>query len=217
MVMATDAGRVLARLEERSARERPELDTLNAQGARYTRAAAPRLMLDVGPDVGRLLNTLVRRGRARRVVEIGGSVGYSTIWLADAVADTGGSLVTIEADAGKVAELRRNVADAGFAGMVRIEHGDAAEIVPELPYPFDVVLIDHWKDLYIREFDLVWPRLAAGGVVVADNILEPEATAEQMRAYVEHVRKVPGACSHTLPLGAGVELTIRDHAPEESW
>jgi len=109
MAMTAAAARVLARLEERSTRERPELDALNASGAGSTRAAAPRLMLDVGPDVGRFLNLLIRRTPEPRVVEIGGSVGYSTIWLADAAAATGGEVISIENDDGKVEELRRNV------------------------------------------------------------------------------------------------------------
>jgi len=91
-------------------------------------------------------------------------------------------------------------------------HGSADAVVRELPGPFDIVLIDHWKDLYIREFDLVWPKVRPGGAVVADNILVPAATADRMRAYVEHVRNVPGACSLTLPLGDGVEVTTRTFA-----
>jgi predicted O-methyltransferase YrrM len=71
------------------------------------------------------------------------------------------------------------------------------------------VLIDHWKALYVREFDLVWPKLRRGGVVVADNILAPEATLAEMRAYVAHVREVSDGCSFTLPLGQGIEMTYR--------
>jgi predicted O-methyltransferase YrrM len=200
---------VLARLEERSRREETELRELNARGAKWTRAAAPRLMLDVGPDVGRFLNILVRAACARMVVEVGGSVGYSTIWLAEAVADTGGQVVSIEPDSGKAEELRDNLAAAGLLEHVRIESESAHLVIPELPGPFDLVLIDHWKDLYIREFDLAWPRLRAGGLIVADNILEPAATAAQMRSYLAHVRDVPDARSYTIPLGDGVELTSK--------
>jgi predicted O-methyltransferase YrrM len=198
---------VLARLEERSRQEATELQALNDRGAEWTRAAASRLMLDVGPDVGRFLNILVRAASARMVVEVGGSVGYSTIWLAEAVADTGGQVVSIEPDPGKVAEMRDNLAAAGLLEHVRIERESAHLVIPELPGPFDIVLIDHWKDLYIREFDLAWPKLRAGGLIVADNILRPAATAAQMRSYVAHVRGVPQARSYTLPLGHGVELT----------
>ncbi|WP_206797394.1 O-methyltransferase [Amycolatopsis sp. MtRt-6] len=209
MILSATADAVLDRLENRSREERPELDELNSRGARWTREAAPRLMLDVGPDVGRLLNILVRTSGAQHVVEIGGSVGYSTIWLASAVAETGGLVVSIETDDGKVQQLLKNVEEAGLQDYVEVAHGSADTVLTDLAGPFDLVLIDHWKDLYIREFDLVWPKIRPGGLVVADNILEPAATAERMRAYVEHVRSKPDACSYTVPLGDGIEITSR--------
>lgn len=209
MLTSATAAEVLARLDKRSASERSELEALNAKGASFTREAAPRLMLDVGADVGKFLNILARTTSAKRAVEIGGSVGYSTIWLAAAMAATGGEVVSIEPDQGKVAELSRNLEDAGLLPYVRIIPESAHIALPQLSGPFDIVLIDHWKDLYIREFDLAWPKVRAGGVVIADNILQPAATAAQMRAYQEHVRSLPDSCSETLPLGDGVEVTVR--------
>lgn len=210
MTVAVEVQQVLTELEERSRRERPELDALNAQGAGATRAAAPRLMLDVGPDVGRLLNLLARVLDARHVVEVGGSSGYSTVWLAEAVATTGGRVTSIEIDAGKSEEQRRNLVAAGLLDHVDLVVADALEVIPGLPDgSVDLVLIDHWKDLYVRDFDLVWPKVREGGVVVADNILLPEATLAQMQAYVEHVRGAPGAVSYTVAVGDGIELTHR--------
>ncbi|MEO6503183.1 MAG: class I SAM-dependent methyltransferase [Jatrophihabitantaceae bacterium] len=206
-VPTSTAAGVLATLEERSRREQAELDRLNSIGAGATRAAAPGLMLDVGPDVGRLLNALVRIVGAKQVLEIGGSVGYSTIWLADAAAAVGGRVVSVEPDPGKAAQLRDNVAAAGFADQVEVLQEDIADVLPRLSGPLDLVLIDHWKDLYVREFDAVWPLVRTGGVVIADNVLLPEATRPQMRDYQEHVQAAVGAYSLTLPLGDGVELT----------
>lgn len=206
---STTAAGVLATLEERSRREQAELDRLNRIGAAATRAAAPNLMLDVGPDVGRLLNALVRIVGAKQVLEIGGSVGYSTIWLADAAADVGARVLSVEPDPGKAEQLRRNVAAAGLADHVEVFEQDAAEVIPRLSGPLDLVLIDHWKDLYVREFDAVWPLIRTGGLVVADNVLLPEATRPRMQAYQEHVQATAGAYSLTLPLGDGVELTWR--------
>lgn len=203
------AADVLVTLEDRSRNERAELDRLNSIGAAATRAAAPQLMLDVGPDVGRLLNALVRIIGAKQVLEIGGSVGYSTIWLADAAAALGGHVISTETDPGKAEQLRNNVKAAGLADHVEVLQEDAATVIPRLSGEFDLVLIDHWKDLYIREFDAVWSRVRTGGVVVADNVLLPEATRPQMQAYQDHVRAAEAAYSFTLPLGAGVELTWR--------
>ncbi|GAA1931283.1 O-methyltransferase [Streptantibioticus ferralitis] len=207
--MTPEMSRVLARLEHRSEGERAELERLNAAGAGHTRAAAGQLMLDVGPDVGRLLAMLVRCRTNPTVVEVGSSVGYSTIWLADAVRAAGGRVHSIEPDTGKVAQARDNLAEAGLAEYVEVIEGTAADVLPRLPGPYDVVIIDHWKDLYIPDFDLAWKQVAVGGVVVADNILVPQATRGLMGEYVKHVRSVPGAWSQTLPLGDGVEVTIR--------
>ncbi|WP_437787719.1 O-methyltransferase [Sorangium sp. So ce1097] len=200
---------VLARLEDRSIREQRELAELNDKGARFVREAASRFMLDVGVEVGKLLNLLARSLGARRVIEIGGSVGYSTLWFAEAVRSTGGRVVSFEIDPGKVALMRENLADAGLLEHVEIIDDDASKHLPSLEGPFDLVLIDHWKDLYIRDFDLAWPRVRRGGLVVADNILHPASTLEAMQAYVSHVRAAPGARSFTLSAGNGVEITAR--------
>lgn len=209
MSMEPRVAAALERLEQRSKQEQRELSELNTKGAQFVREAAGRFMLDVGVDVGRLLNVLVRALGARRVVEIGGSVGYSTLWLAEAAKATGGRVVSFEIDAHKVEQMRQNLSDAGLLEQVEIIGEDASLHLPSLEGPFDLVLIDHWKDIYIRDFDLAWPKVRRGGIVVADNILAPAATSAQMQAYVAHVRAVPGARSSTLPLGQGIELTQR--------
>ena len=200
---------VLHRLDDRARTEATELDALNALGPEHVRAAAARLMLDVGPEVGALLNVLVRCSGARRIVEVGGSIGYSTIWLAEAASATGGTVVSIEPDEAKLAEQRENLAAAGLAGHVRQVAAAAEDVLPTLDAPFDLVLIDHWKALYVDAFEGAWPRLRRGGLVVADNVLRPEATIDEMRRYIAHVRAVPDAVSVTLDVGDGVELTCR--------
>ena len=200
---------VLGRLDERAHAEAEELDLLNAIGPERVRAAAGRLMLDVGPEVGTLLNVLVRATRARRVVEVGGSVGYSTIWLAEAVGGTGGIVISIEPDEGKLAEQRENLEAAGLADRVQQVAEPAEDVLPGLEGPFDLVLIDHWKALYVDAFDAAWPRVRPGGLVVADNVLRPEATRDEMQRYIAHVRALPDALSVTLDVGDGVELTCR--------
>ena len=201
---------VLDKMEARSATEQALLEELRARGVDQVREAAPRLMLDVGRDTGLFLNLIARTQRARRIVEVGGSVGYSTIWLADAVrASGGGVVISLEVDAEKIREQRSYLEAAGVVAEVEQICGDAAKVLPELDGPFDLVLLDHWKDLYVREFDLVWPKMRVGGVVLADNVLIPKAVAEEMRAYTAHVRSKPDARSLTVPVGMGVEMTCR--------
>lgn len=214
MRMASAVLEVLARLEQRSNSERPELERLNSIGAKATRAAAAGLMLDVGPEVGRLLNALARIVDARNVLEVGGSIGYSTVWIAEALSCTGGHAVSVEPNQAKADQLRANLVAAGVDKFVDVVVDDAAAVVGHLAEPLDLVLIDHWKDLYVREFDAIWPKLRTGGVIVADNVLRPAATADLMRAYIDHVNAVPGAYSFTLDIGDGVELTWRTRSRE---
>ncbi|WP_079194341.1 O-methyltransferase [Streptomyces sp. CB02923] len=203
---------VLTKLEERSLKEQRELETLRAQGGTALRDRAGSFMLDVGPDVGQLLNTLVRATAARTVVEVGGSVGYSTLWLAEAVRATGGRLYSIEVDPGKQAEQRDNVAEAGLADVVELTTLEAPALVPTLTGPVDLVLLDHWKELYVRDFDACWPALRPGGLVLADNILVPKKNAEVIAAYRRHVGGVPDARSQVLKIGDGVEFTVKREA-----
>jgi predicted O-methyltransferase YrrM len=168
-----------------------------------------RLMLAVGPDTGRFLNTLLGAIQARRALEIGGSMGYSTIWQAEALERTGGSLITLEAVPSKVEILKRRIAQAGLEQTVQVLAGDARTILPTLPGPFDLVLIDAWKDDYPTYFDLVFPKLRVGGLIVADNITRPSPPSQGILEYLRKVRSHPGAQTQLIPIGSGLELTIR--------
>lgn len=202
---------VLRGLHERALADDEEAKGIvRAGGPAAFRAAASRFVLPIGPDVGRFLHLLVRCLGATRILEVGGSMGYSTIWLALAARHTGGTVTSIESDAGKVAQQRENLARAGMADRVRQVPAPSDAVLPTLPGPFDLVLLDHRKELYVRDFNLVWPKVRQGGVVVADNILNPPFSAADAARYVDHVRSCPGANSFTLPLGDGIEVTRRD-------
>lgn len=168
-----------------------------------------KLMLAVGPDTGKLLNTLIQATSAKRVLEIGGSMGYSTIWQAEAVERNGGTLTTLEAVPSKVEVLRRRVAQAGLETTVTIIAGNALEVLPRLEGPLDFVLIDAWKADYPAYFELVFPKLAAGGLIVADNITYPAPPDAGITEYVKKARSHPHAQSQLLPVGSGLELTIK--------
>lgn len=164
-------------------------------------------LLAVGPDTGALLNALAKATGARHVLEIGTSHGYSTLWLAEAMAHTGGKVTTIELHEGKAEFAKQHVAKAGLSAYVDVLVGDALAILRTLGAPIDFVLIDLWKDLYIPCFDLVYPKLAAGALVVADNMLQPEHVREQASAYREHVRSTAHMTSILLNVGSGLELS----------
>ncbi len=200
---------VLRALEARSRRERAEVEALRAAGGRALRDRTASFMLDVGPEVGLFLNTLVRSTRARTVLEVGGSVGYSTLWLAEAVRTTGGRLYSIEPVAAKQHEQRANLKAAGLEGVVELTSLEAPELVAGLPVPLDLVLLDHWKELYVRDFGACWPALSPGGLIVADNILAPRKNAALISEYRQHIGRLPDAQSQVVAIGAGLELTVK--------
>lgn len=191
------------------------LQELEAQRTQSTEHIAPsglrdrdRLMLAVGPETGQFLNTLIRATRATRVLEIGGSMGYSTLFQAEAVEANGGQLTTLEAYPAKAEILRARVAQAGLERTVRVIEGDALKVIPELEGPFDFVLVDAWKADYPKYFELVLPKLVVGGLILADNITFPEPDAG-IREYVRIARSHPEAQSQLLAIGSGLELTVR--------
>jgi predicted O-methyltransferase YrrM len=167
------------------------------------------LMLAVGPESGRFLNTLLRGIGAKLALEIGGSMGYSTLWQAEALEHTGGRLITLEAVSSKVEILRENIRRAGVENTVEVRAGDARELIRSLPGPFDFVLIDAWKEDYPTYLELVFPKLRVGGLIVADNITRPSPPDQGITSYLERVRSLPNAQSQLIPIGSGLELTVK--------
>lgn len=172
-----------------------------------------RYLLHVGEDVGRFLHALVIGRRAQRIIELGTSYGYSTLFLADAARQTGGRVVTLDLSAKKQAEARAQLDRVGLADHVEWRTGDALEQLAQLDGPFDFVLLDLWKELYVPSLDLIYPKLANGGVIAADNILLPEVVRPQAAAYRAAVRARPDLETMLLPIGQGIELTCRNPWP----
>ena len=159
--------------------------------------------LAVGPESGRLLFALVAPNAGCEVLEIGGSRGYSTIWLAAAARILGGRVVSLEQDERKIAAWRANIADAGLEEWAELVEGDAGETLPALEDGFDVVFLDAWKDDYEAYFEIARTKLEPGGVVVADNV----STDSTVRAYAERRQADPTVVSVTVPIGYGLEVT----------
>jgi predicted O-methyltransferase YrrM len=164
-------------------------------------------LLPVGPATGQLMNILVKEARAHTILEIGTSHGYSTVWLAEAARATGGKVITLDVHAGKQEYARNALNKAGLASFVEFKLGDARESIAALPGPIDFVLLDLWKDLYIPCFDLFYPKLATGAMVVADNMIFPEFSRADAAEYRKHVRAKPDIQSVLLPVGSGIELS----------
>jgi predicted O-methyltransferase YrrM len=182
--------------------------------------AALRSSADAGlPDIavsagqGRLLHFLAGLGRARRILEIGTLGGYSTIWLARALA-SGGSLVTLERDPKHADVARRNLERAGLADRVDLRVGVAldtlAQLTAERAAPFDFVFLDADKPTYPEYLEAALELCAPGALIVADNVIRDGAVADDRSAdpNVVGVRRFLERCASEPRLASVVLQTV---------
>ena len=188
-------------------RVRAVLDRLAAEDADERARGLPQGLRAraVSPTTGRFLFALVAPQTACEVLEIGGSRGYSTIWLAAGARILGGKIVSLEHDPVKCEAWRRNIEEAGLSEWAELVEGDAKENLPALEDVFDVVFIDAEKEDYEDYFELARPKLEPGGLVVADNVISHEET---LGAYSRARQADPGLVSVTVPLDRGLELSV---------
>ena len=184
---------VLARLEAEDADER-------ARGL-----PPPERSRQVARTTGQFLFALVAPNHGCEVLEIGGSRGYSTIWLGAGVRYLGGRVVSLERNPNAAARWRRNVAEAGLEEWAELIEGDAFEMLPAIEEGFDVCFLDAEKEDYERLFQLVREKLEPGALIVADNVL---SHADTLAAYSEARQADETLESFTLPLDRGLELSV---------
>jgi caffeoyl-CoA O-methyltransferase len=184
---------VLARLEAEDAEER-ERGVPREQRARQ-----------VARTTGQFLFALVAPHWDCEVLEIGGSRGYSSIWLGAGVRHLGGRVLSLESDPAKADAWRKNVAEAGLEESVELIEGDAFKILGEFEDVFDICFLDAEKEDYEALFALARPKLEPGALVVADNVLSHQET---LGAYSQARQADPTLESVTVPLDRGLELSV---------
>lgn len=185
--------------------QRIETETRRMRGGRF--GSIDEFLLPVGPAVGHLLNLLVKETRPKTIVEIGTSYGYSTVWLAEAARAVGGKVTTLELQRYKQDYAREALGKAGLSAQVEFICGNAVDILARLAGPFDFVLLDLWKEMYVPCLELFYPKLGPGALIAADNMIEPANSRAEAAAYRRVVRTKPGIQSVLLPVGQGVELS----------
>ncbi len=193
---------VLARLHARMAEEQRLRTELPPE---EFAARRPGLMLAIGEESAWLLHLLLGLRGARHALEIGTSVGYSTLWLADALRETGGRLTSLDGSADKHRQARANLAEAGLLDGVELVTAQAPAALEGMAGPFDFVLIDCERSDYLASLEAVRPRLAPGALIAADNMTFPPSP--HAGAYQQHVRGLPGWDSLLVPIGNGIELS----------
>jgi predicted O-methyltransferase YrrM len=183
------------------------LARLDAEDAAERDAGLPamRRSRQIAPATGRFLFALAASQAGVEVLEIGGSRGYSSIWLAAGARILGGRVVSLEHDPAKCEAWRRNVADAGLEEWAELVEGDANATLAATEDVFDLVFLDAEKDDYEALFALARPLLEPGALVVADNVL---SHAETLAAYSAARQADPSLSSVTVPLDRGLELSV---------
>ena len=150
--------------------------------------AADKDMLAVSEEDGRFMRLLVASSRTRRALEIGTASGYSAIWIALGLRETGGQLVTIEYDKVRAQQAMENIKKAGFGDIVHVISGDALVEIPKLSASFDFVFCDAWKRDYQKYFTLSFPLLTKGGLFLAHNVINKQS---EMGDFLKTIRSNP--------------------------
>jgi len=172
-------------------------------------------MLAITKDTGELLNMILRLKNAKNMLEVGMSTGYSTIWCAEAISEQSGKIITIEKNQSKIKRAKENFQKAGVMDIITIKNGLAIQILTEMNLQqkyrdfFDFVLIDADKENVIEYFDLIFPMVSVGGVIVTDNMLYPKKFRKDMKKFSDYLKKNPKLRTITSPIGNGEEITIK--------
>ncbi|MBJ22622.1 MAG: methyltransferase domain-containing protein [bacterium] len=149
-------------------------------------AREERFLMNIGPEKGPLVRELLEKLPSdARILELGAFCGYSSIMLADTLGSAG-RIVSLEVSGASVEGARANVDFAGLSGRVEIIHGGSTETIPSLEGSFDLVFLDHWKDLYKTDLQAIEAKglLRPGSIVVADNVGPLFGATE----YIDYVR-----------------------------
>ena len=161
---------------------------------------------NIAPENGQFLSILIRSIHAQNVLEVGASNGYSAIWIAAALQETGGKLVTLEYDSKRAAEAQAHLDEVGLDDIVEIRVGDALQEIPKYDLTFDLVFLDAEKGQYLKYLELVLPNVRKGSLIVADDTI---TMRDEMLDYVDFVFNTPLLNSVDIPLDDGIILSCR--------
>jgi len=171
----------------------------------------------VGPAVARVLQQLAIMVKARTVFELGSAIGYSTIWWAQAVGESGRVIYT-DGDSKNAERARGYFARAGVSKQISVHTGDALEFLSEQKDEFDIIFNDIDKEDYPRVLRLITPRLRKGGLFITDNVLwsgrvvEKNPRESSTKAILEFNRKLTGTpefYTTILPIRDGLAVALK--------
>src|SRR4029079_9674613 len=209
--------KVLTELEKQSTLERSGLAEVSHKDS----------MLAITGDTGKFFSILLSSMNAKKILEVGTSVGYSTLWLAYSFYQNKenshspkGNITTIDNNPLKIKKATTNFKNAGVSDIIEIIEGNAKEVLKQLSNYvndnsgdqskyFDFIFLYADKENLPEYFDLAISIVKKGGVIVTDNVLYPEEYRPSMSKYIEHVRKKDSVQSVTVPIGHGEEVSLK--------
>lgn len=204
----SEVQKVFEKYEKRAEMDRQRMLELGRAGF----AKRDEFLLPVGLDVGRFLHALILAKKPRRILELGTSYGYSTLFLADAARHVGAQVITMELADYKQAFALEMLSEARLQENVDFRCGDAVVMIAEDKSEFDLVLLDIWKELYLPCFYAFYPKLSEEAIIAADNMIEPELARPEVRKFREAVRSKSDLQTSLLPIGNGIELSVKWNA-----
>jgi predicted O-methyltransferase YrrM len=208
---------VLTKLEKQSALERSGIAKISHEDS----------MLAITSDTGKFFSILLSSMNARKILEVGTSVGYSTLWIAYSLyqnkvnsPESKKNIITIDSNPLKIKKAITNFKDAGVSEIIEIIEGNAMEVLNQLSNNinensddqsqyFDFIFLDADKENLPEYFDLSISIVKKGGIIVTDNALYPEQYRSTMSKYIEHIRKKDFVQSVTVPIGHGEEVSLK--------
>ena len=192
----------------------PERDPVLAE---MEEQAGKRNIPIVGPAVARVFYQYARLINAKRVFEMGSAIGYSTIWWARAVGE-GGEVIYTDRNKKNAAEARQYFQRTNVENRIRVEVGDALELLSEQKREFDIIFNDVDKEDYPRVLHLVSSRLRRGGLFITDNVLwsgrvvqkRPDLlTTRAIQEFNQRLYAMPEFFTTILPLRDGVSVSVK--------
>ena len=208
---------VLTKLEKQSALERSGIAKISHEDS----------MLAITSDTGKFFSILLSSMNARKILEVGTSVGYSTLWIAYSLyqnkvnsPESKKNIITIDSNPLKIKKAITNFKDAGVSEIIETIEGNAIEVLKQLSNNinensddqsqyFDFIFLDADKENLPEYFDLSISIVKKGGIIVTDNALYPEQYRSTMSKYIEHIRKKDFVQSVTVPIGHGEEVSLK--------
>jgi predicted O-methyltransferase YrrM len=161
---------------------------------------------NVEPETAELLGVLIRATRAQRILELGTSNGYSTLWLADAAEATGGAVTSVELDVERTSMAGANLERAGL--RAELQTADAGEVLAAAnDQAWDLIFLDSERPAYVSYWpDLLRAMRSPGGLLVIDNVV---SHADEVAEVTELIEREPSVTSSVVSIGAGVRLVVR--------